>query len=100
MLEGRTVSRRHARLEWMPGAGAWRIVNESGNSGTWVNGRRLGAGSGLELRPGDAIGIPPWELRLVASDGPLAVAELQQESGGVQPLQVPGHDSLGQDRLV
>jgi hypothetical protein len=100
VLEGRTVSRRHARLEWMPGAGAWRIVNESGNSGTWVNGRRLGAGSGLELRPGDAIGIPPWELRLVASDGPLAVAELQQESGGVQPLQVPGHDSLGQDRLV
>ena len=34
VLEGRTVSRRHARLEWMPGAGAWRIVNESGNSGT------------------------------------------------------------------
>ena len=41
VLDDRSVSRRHATLEWIPAAGAWRLINEAGTGGTWVNGARV-----------------------------------------------------------
>jgi hypothetical protein len=100
VLDDRSVSRRHATLDWLPEAGAWRIINEAGTGGTWVNGVRMSAGVGLTLRAGDTIRIPPWDFRIVAADGSTALAGLGAGDGDVRPLALPDPATLAQHRLV
>jgi hypothetical protein len=100
VLDDRAVSRRHATLEWLPGACAWRIINEAGTGGTWVNGVRMSTGVGLTLRAGDTIRIPPWEFRIVVADGSTALAGLGAGDGAVRPLALPDPATLAQHRLV
>ncbi|MFM9180979.1 MAG: FHA domain-containing protein, partial [Phycisphaerales bacterium] len=102
VLDDRSVSRRHATLEWLPDAGAWRVINEAGTGGTWVNGVRMSSGVGLTLRAGDSLRIPPWEFRLVAADGSTAMADFGADdgAGAVRALAVPDAATLAQHRLV
>ncbi|MFM8697387.1 MAG: FHA domain-containing protein, partial [Phycisphaerales bacterium] len=102
VLDDRSVSRRHATLEWLPDAGAWRVINEAGTGGTWVNGARMSSGVGLTLRAGDSLRIPPWEFRLVAADGSTAMADFGagDGAGAVRALAVPDAATLAQHRLV
>jgi len=102
VLDDRSVSRRHATLDWLPDAGAWRVINEAGTGGTWVNGARMSSGVGLTLRAGDSLRIPPWEFRLVAADGSTAMADFGagDGAGAVRALTVPDAATLAQHRLV
>ena len=97
VLDDRSVSRRHATLEWLPDAGAWRIINEAGTGGTWVNGVRMSSGVGLTLRAGDSLRIPPWDFRLVSADGSTAMAgfgariALERFGAGLNSMQLLTH---------
>jgi transcriptional regulator with GAF, ATPase, and Fis domain len=50
-----TVSRRHLRVEWSPGAVAHMIVDLGSHNGCRLNGRQLAADTASELTHGDAI---------------------------------------------
>ncbi|MEZ4404963.1 MAG: FHA domain-containing serine/threonine-protein kinase [Polyangiales bacterium] len=65
---GRSVSRRHARVEWRAG-GAW-ITDLRSASGTTLNGRRVPSeGEPVALAPRDELGLGP-HVRFVWEQGP------------------------------
>lgn len=70
----RTVSRRHARIDWR-GGHAW-VTDLHSASGTSVNGRRLGAEPrGVRLTHGDELGLGP-HVRFVFEHAPATEGEL------------------------
>ncbi|MBC8104853.1 MAG: FHA domain-containing protein [Cytophagales bacterium] len=63
MPDDSTVSRRHARIEALPGGGGHQIVDEGSSNGTFVNGQRLTAGKPRPLLVGDEIQVGASRLR-------------------------------------
>jgi HD-GYP domain-containing protein (c-di-GMP phosphodiesterase class II) len=80
-LEDKQVSRRHARLEWNAIASGWRLFEAGGQTGTFVNGERLGAGESRDLSDGDIVAIGPVHLQLVGGEE----AGATMVTGGAQP---------------
>ncbi|MDR1979100.1 MAG: FHA domain-containing protein [Synergistaceae bacterium] len=62
--DSRTVSRRHARMEFR--GGTWRIEDLQSTNGTWVNGKRLEPGQPCPLKAGDVVALSlACEMRVI-----------------------------------
>jgi DNA-binding NtrC family response regulator len=87
-----TVSRRHLRVEWSPGAGAHLIFDLGSHNGCRLNGRQLAADTAAELAHGDAIQLGDV----------LAIYEIEpvepSEEGAVSMDALPG-TSVAMQRL-
>lgn len=87
-LDERTVSGEHARLCWS--GGRWEVRDLGSRNGTFVDGRRLGAGEVRAIAAGQALGFGAAEPRieLVDDGAPSALAE--PVGGGPLVLAVDG----------
>ena len=105
-LEGdRTVSRRHATLEWVDpsggGAGRWRLINTASTGATSVNNVRMSSGIGLTLASGDIVRIGPWKLRFVELEAGAPLAELDDDlQGAFEPVTVVDPATFAQHQLL
>ncbi|MDR3321133.1 MAG: FHA domain-containing protein [Synergistaceae bacterium] len=62
--EERTVSRRHARVNFSDGS--WRLEDLGSTNGTWVNGRPIEPGRPCPLRAGDSVALSQTcEMRVI-----------------------------------
>lgn len=71
LLPSDDVSRRHARISPVPGAGHV-LVDLGATNGTLVNGARLPALAAVSLAPGDRITFGPFTARYLAEGDPAA----------------------------
>lgn len=65
VIDDTRVSRAHATVA--PGRNGWAITDTGSSNGTTVNGRLLTPNVPQPLSPGDAIGIGPIEIQVVAA---------------------------------
>jgi hypothetical protein len=89
VLRDRRVSRYHCRIN-QAADGSFRIWDEGGVSGTYVNNERVGM-SGQRLRPGDLINIGPVQYRfeLVAGEEAWAGSDSPDATVPYTPKQEP-----------